>query len=363
MDAQTAATKPSPDREAYYRKIGRSNLAPLWEVLHNLVLKEPRSPALPVMWRYDEVRPYILEAGSLISAKEAERRVLVLENPGMRGQSRITHTLYAGLQLILPGEVAPAHRHSQSALRFIIEGKGAYTAVDGEKTIMAPGDFVITPSWTWHDHGNESREPMVWMDGLDVPLVELLDAQFAEKYPEDKQPLGKPTGDSLARFGSGLMPVGYETRSITSPVFNYPYTRTREALETMRRANEWDPCHGLKLQYVNPVDGGAAMPTIGTFMQLLPKGFVSMPYRSTDGTVFSVVEGTGKSTVTGPDGKSQVFAWGPRDTFVVPTWYWARHDAASDAVLFSFSDRPVQQKLGLWREMRGNAADGAAGRA
>ncbi len=362
MDPQAATTKPSPDREAYYSKIGQKNLAPLWEVLHNLVLKEPRSPALPVMWRYDDVRPYVMEAGSLISAKEAERRVLVLENPGLRGQSRITHTLYAGLQLILPGEVAPAHRHSQSALRFIIEGKGAYTAVDGEKTIMAPGDFVITPSWTWHDHGNESSEPMVWMDGLDVPLVELLDAQFAEKYPEDSQPLGKPVGDSLARFGSGLLPVGYETKSITSPVFNYPYSRTREALETMRRANEWDPCHGLKLQFVNPVDGGAAMPTIGTFMQLLPKGFSTMPYRSTDATVFSVVEGKGKTTVTGADGKSQVFVWGPRDTFVVPTWYWARHETESDSVLFSFSDRPVHQKLGLWREMRGNA-EAVAGRA
>jgi len=345
----------SSERDAYYKRIDKSNLAPLWEVLHQLVLKEPRSPALPVLWRYDEVRPYVMEAGSIITAKEAERRVLVLENPGLRGKSRITNTLYAGLQLILPGEVAPAHRHSQSALRFIIEGKGAYTAVDGEKTIMAPGDFVITPSWTWHDHGNESDVPMVWMDGLDVPLVELLDAQFAEKYPDDKQPLGRPTGDALARYGSGLMPVGYETKAITSPVFNYPYARTREALETMRRANEWDPCHGLKLQYVNPVDGGSAMPTIGTFMQLLPKGFATTPYRSTDATVFSCVEGQGRSTVTGYDGKSVVFDWGPRDIFVVPAWYPVRHEAKGDAVLFSFSDRPVQQKLGLWREIRGNA--------
>jgi gentisate 1,2-dioxygenase len=360
MDAPAAKT---PERDAYYKRIDKSNLAPLWEVLHNLVLKEPRSPALPVMWRYDDVRPHVMEAAGIISAKEAERRVLVLENPGLRGKSRITNTLYAGLQLIMPGEVAPAHRHSQSALRFIIEGSGAYTAVDGEKTIMEPGDFVITPSWTWHDHGNDSKVPMVWMDGLDVPLVELLDAQFAEKYPDDMQPLGKPTGDALARYGSGLLPVGFETKSITSPVFNYPYARTREALEAMRRANEWDPCHGLKLQYVNPVDGGHAMPTIGTFMQLLPKGFSTIPYRSTDATVFSVVEGTGKTAVTGYDGKSVTFEWGPRDIFVVPTWYWQRHEAKGDAVLFSFSDRPVQQKLGLWREMRGNSAEGSAGRA
>src|SRR5215472_11124642 len=205
----TAQSKPSPEREAYYRKIAHNNLAPLWEVIHDLVLKEPRSPALPVMWRYDDVRPYVMEAGSVISAKEAERRVLVLENPGLRGQTRITHTLYAGLQLILPGEIAPAHRHSQSALRFIIEGKGAYTAVDGEKTIMEPGDFVITPSWTWHDHGNDSDKPMVWLDGLDVPLVRILDASFAEPGNAESQMVTRPAGDSLQRYGQGLLPVDW----------------------------------------------------------------------------------------------------------------------------------------------------------
>ncbi|MGQ0662369.1 MAG: gentisate 1,2-dioxygenase [Pseudomonadota bacterium] len=353
MEQQPTAT---PERAAYYRRIGEHNLAPLWEVLRSLILKEPRSPALPYVWHYQQVRPFILEAGTLITAKEAERRVLVLENPGLKGQSRITNTLYAGLQLILPGEVAPAHRHSQSALRFIVEGAGAFTAVDGEKTIMEEGDFVITPSWTWHDHGNESDRPMVWMDGLDVPLVGMLDATFAEAYPADSHMLSRPTGDSLARYGSGLMPVGFERKSLTSPVFNYPYARTREALWTMRRAGEWDPCHGLKVRYVNPVDGGYAMPTMGTCMQLLPKGMTTAPYRSTDGTVFAVVEGQGRTVVTDADGKDVVLDWGPRDTFVVPSWLWHRHSVDGDGVLFSFSDRPVQDKLGLWREMRGNRA-------
>ncbi len=352
MDVQAKAT---PERQNYYAEIGRHNLAPLWEVLRGLIVKEPRSPALPALWRYADVRPYLMEAGRLITAKEAERRVLVLENPGLRGQSRITNALYAGLQLILPGEVAPAHRHSQSALRFVIEGSGAYTAVDGEKTIMQPGDFVITPSWTWHDHGNDSDRPMVWMDGLDIPIVSLLDATFAEGYPDDRHPLTRPPGDSLARYGSGLLPVGYERRVPTSPVFNYPYARTRDSLETMRRSEEWDACHGLKLRYVNPVDGGWAMPTIGTCMQALPKGFAGRPYRSTDGTVFSVVEGRGRTHVTKGDGSVETFAWGPQDVFVVPSWLWHRHEAEEDAVVFSFSDRPVQEKLGLWREMRGNA--------
>lgn len=335
-------------RANFYQRMGQYDLTPLWEVMRGLVVPEPQSPCVPALWRYDEIRPFVMEAGDLITAKEAERRVLVLENPGMRGHSCITRSLYAGLQLILPGEVAPSHRHTQSALRFVIEGSGAYTAVDGEKTLMAPGDFVITPQWTWHDHGNESHAPMVWLDGLDLPLVQLLDASFAEPYGADKQPLTRPSGDALARYGSGLLPVDYETRSVTSPVFNYPYVRTREALETMKRSETWDACHGLKMKYVNPVTGDYAMPTMAAFMQLMPKGFEGAPYRSTDGAVYVCVEGRGQ-TVVG----EQTLQWGPRDIFVVPSWTLHHHAAqVDDAVLFSFSDRPVQQKLGLWREER-----------
>ncbi|MBM3572244.1 MAG: cupin domain-containing protein, partial [Alphaproteobacteria bacterium] len=202
------APTPSNARVDFYGRIDAHSMTPLWEVLHSLVTPQPKSPAQPARWRYDEIRHFIVEAGGLITAKEAERRVLILENPGLRGQSRITPTLYAGLQLILPGEVAPSHRHTQSALRFVVEGDGAYTAVDGERTIMRPGDFVITPSWTWHDHGNQSDRPMVWMDGLDIPIVTMLDASFAERYGADEQPVTRPVGDSLARFGSGLLPDG-----------------------------------------------------------------------------------------------------------------------------------------------------------
>lgn len=324
-------------------------MTPLWEVLSGLVTPEPQVQTAPAVWHYDEIRPYIMESGSLITAKEAIRRVLILENPNYQGQSKITNTLYAGLQLILPGEVAPAHRHSQTALRFIVEGTGAYTAVEGERTIMHPGDFVTTPSWTWHDHGNDSDEPMVWLDGLDVPIVGFFDASFAEELDEDSQDVSRPTGDSLARFGAGLLPVGYESTTPASPVFNYPYERTREALEQMRKAAEWDPCHGLKMRYINPVNGDYAMPTMATFMQLLPDGMTTAPYRSTDGMVYSVVEGTGR-TIVG----DRELTWGPRDTFVIPSWARHHHEADGDVVLFSFSDRPIQEKLGLWRQDRGN---------
>jgi len=338
----------SAERKAFYDKIDKANVTPLWEVLHGLITVSPNTPCKPFLWKWDTVWPWIMESGKLITTKEAERRVLVLENPGLRGLSRITHSLYAGLQLILPGEVAPAHRHSQSALRFILHGGGAYTAVAGEKVTMNVGDFVITPSWTFHDHGNPSQEPMVWMDGLDVPLVEILDAQFMEKGPQETQHTDRTQGDNLAQFGNTMKPVEYKAKSRTSPLFWYPYARTREALETLKSGHDAHPCWGYKLQYSNPVTGGWAMPTMGTFMQMLPKDFNGKDYRSTDSTVYAVVEGKGRCLVNG-----ETLAFGPKDVFVCPSWMPYRLEADEQVVIFSFSDRPVQQALDLWREQVG----------
>jgi gentisate 1,2-dioxygenase len=276
---------------------------------------------------------------------EAERRVLVLENPGLRGRTRITHSMYAGLQLILPGELAPSHRHSQSALRFVMHGAGAYTTVDGEQVTMRVGDFVITPSWTFHEHGNESSEPMVWLDGLDLPVVELLDAQFREDGPRTATQSDRVANANLARFGNTMKPVGFRSRSRTSPMFWYPYDRTREALDTLRRSEDPNACWGHKLQYTNPVTGDWAIPTIGTFMQLLPAGFRGKSYRSTDSTVYVVVEGEGRCVIG-----EQVLTFGPKDVFVCPSWMPYRLETSSETVLFSYSDRPVQEALDLWRE-------------
>ena len=340
----------TPQRQAFYDRIGRQNLTPLWLNLAELVTPTPRSPCRPASWRFADIRAAMLEAGDLITAKEAERRVLILENPGLRGQSKITTDLYAGVQLVLPGEVAPAHRHTQSALRFVLEGEGAHTSVNGERTIMHEGDFIITPPMAWHDHGNHSDAPIFWLDGLDIPLVQFLDASFAEQLGQDEQPLSRPDGDSDARYGANLLPVDHGRQAGTSPVFNYPYARTRDALERMRRAEAWDPCHGLKLRYSNPITGNHAMATMGTFIQLLPKGFTTAAFRATDATVFTPVEGHGRTHVG-----DTVIEWGPRDVFVAPSWYHVRHEADEDAVLFSFSDRPVQEALHLYREDRGNA--------
>jgi gentisate 1,2-dioxygenase len=344
----TEKPEETPERLAFYRKIDGEAMTPLWAVFSDIITREPKSRCVAHLWRFAQAREWLLEAGGLITAKEAERRVLILENPGMRGDSRITTSLYAGLQLVLPGEIAPAHRHSQSALRFVLDGAGAHTAVDGERTLMEYGDFVITPPWAWHDHGNDSAEPMIWLDGLDIPMTSFYDASFAEGFEADEYPLERPAGDSNARYGANMLPVDFESRGPASPIFNYPYARAREALETMRREQQWDPCHGLKMRYVNPVDGGFAMPTIATFLQLLPAGYETVPCRSTDATVFVATEGSGRTLIDG-----QAFDWQPRDIFVAPSWKWIEHETAEDAVLFSFSDRAAQQKLGFWREQRG----------
>lgn len=346
----TQPVQQTEERKKYYEKIDGENMTPLWNVLGALITPEPKSACQPYLWQFDLIRQRMEEAGKLITAKEAERRVLILENPGLRNQSKITTSLYAGVQLVLPNEVAPAHRHTQSALRFVLEGSGAFTAVDGERTKMGVGDFVITPSLAWHDHGNDSSKPMYWLDGLDIPVVSMLDASFAEGLGEDQQKISKPMGDSLARYGYNMLPVDSKRRGLNSPVFNYPYARSRDALGNLEKGGEWDPCHGIKMRYVNPETGDYAMSTIGTFLQLLPKGFSTSAYRSTDATVFAVVEGEGETQVG-----EKTLKWGPRDIFVVPSWHQVRHEAKSEAVLFSFSDRPIQEKLGLYRESRGNA--------
>ncbi len=341
------------ERQALYREMDGLNLTPLWEVLHALVPPQPSTPCVPALWKYEAVRPFLMRAGQAITAEEAVRRVLILENPALRGQSAITQSLYAGLQLILPGEVAPSHRHTQSALRFIVEGAGSYTAVDGERTTMHPGDFIITPSWAFHDHGSEADGPVVWLDGLDIPMIRFFDAGFAQNGSAKEQAITRPEGTSFARYGHNMAPVRHDAPyGQTSPIFSYPYARTREALERLERDAPIDPWDGVKLRYINPQTGGWPMPTMATFMQKLPAGFTGKGWRQTDGAVYSVVEGQAVIHVQSPTGQDWRLEAGPRDHFVVPSWHTARLESAKGCVLFSYSDRPVHMALGIHREER-----------
>jgi len=309
------------DLAGFSKEIAALDMKPLWERVMRL---KPGTAAQAAIWRWKDTRPLLMRACELITAKQAERRVLMLENPALAGTTFITPTLYAGLQAILPGEIAPTHRHTPNALRFIMEGEGAYTAVDGERIAMRPGDFVVTPGWTWHDHGNLGTKPVVWLDGLDTAFANLFGAHFREDYPEETQPASRPEGAS---------------------VLSYPYERTRGLLEELSKAGEPHPAHGWKLRYLNPVTGGDPFPTLAAFMQRLPKGFAGRNGRSTDGAVYCVVEGRGGVHI----GAAHL-EFAPHDVFVVPPWETYRFSAAADCVIFSYSDRAAQEALGFWRE-------------
>jgi gentisate 1,2-dioxygenase len=329
------------DYGRFLDEVKDNNLFPLWERVGGL---QPGTTCVPTCWSYAQIRPHLLKAAELVSKKEAQRRVLVLENPSLRGTTFITNSLFAGLQIIMPGEIAPSHRHTPSALRFIIEGDGAYTTVAGERLPMKPGDFVVTPNWAWHDHGNLGATPVVWLDGLDTPFARLFGAAFWEAYPQDKQPIDRSEGDAATLYGMNFMPADFQPDGLATPVLIYPYERARAALEQLAR-RPLHPAHGARLRYVNPANGRHPFPTMACFMQWLPASFDGKTYRATDGTVFVGVEGRG--TVEIGDRR---FAFAPHDIFVVPPWLPYRLHADDAVVLFSYSDRAGQEALGYWRE-------------
>jgi gentisate 1,2-dioxygenase len=217
---------------------------------------------------------------------------------------------------------------------------------------MRPGDFIVTPSWTWHEHRNEGNEPTIWLDVLDVPLLRFLGAGFSEHYPEPTFPNTVPPGDSHFRYGRNLLPVGFQRGTGASPVFAYPFDYAYEALLHLRAHSDWDACHGVKMEYIDPTTGGPAIPTISTFLQLLPQGFTTAPHRATAGSIVTVVRGRGRVTI-GDGANLRTFEYGPKDFWVVPSWQPVSVAAAEESVLFSASDEAVHRKLGVWRERRG----------
>lgn len=324
------------------------SLAPLWTRYRQMLTPTPQGKARPHLWRYAELRPHLMRAGELVSTAEAERRVLMLLNPGLEGTAAITPTLFAGMQLILPGEIARAHRHTPSALRIIVEGHGAYTAVDGERCYMDPGDLILTPSWSWHDHGNETSEPMIWLDGLDLPMITALDAIFTEHAAQDQHGITKPDDVSTRLFHQpGLRPPAAADSGLSSPLLNYKWTRTAEALAALpdSAATLYDD---LLLAYTNPHTGGPIMPTMGCTAQLFRPGVHTKAHRHASSSVYLVIEGTGYSVMDG-----QRFDWEQGDVFTIPSWVCHEHANASrsaTAALFAFSDAPVMHALGLYRE-------------
>jgi gentisate 1,2-dioxygenase len=349
-DSKQAAATVRDEREEFRAELEQHGMAPLWLIYRSVLSREPRVREVPYLWKWTDVRPRLLRAGELITAAEAERRVLMFLNPGNPARIGATATLYAAAQLILPGETARAHRHSPAALRFIIEGSGAYTRVEGEKIRMAPGDLILTPAMVWHDHGNEGAEPVMWLDGLDIPYTAALNCMFLEEFASLMQPDRAPEARSEKLFGRALFPAGGSVAAsgTYSPVWAYRWSDARAALNTLAQSGEADDLSGYLLRYANPATGGEVLPTMGCRLQLLPKGFNTVRHRRTTGAVYHVAEGSGYSMLNGTR-----FDWKKGDTFAVPIWCWQEHAATdSDAVLFSVTDDPILRPLGLLRTER-----------
>jgi gentisate 1,2-dioxygenase len=313
-----ANVEDTPELEAYYASLEGEALGALWNVANDIEPWYPQPKSVPMLWRWKKTEPYVRKAASLVSAEKAARRVVMLVNPGRKEWSAAVGLLYTGVQVMNPGEFTSAHRHQASALRFVMEGRGAYTVVDGERMLLGARDFVLTPNGTWHDHGVEADGTQcVWQDGLDIPLMNSLDANFYEVHPEVVQ---KPTS----------LPRENWSRPY-SPVFLYKWD---DAYKSVRK----DGIH----EYRNPLTGGPVMPTMGARLELIKE---SKARRHTGSLVYQVASGRGWSEIGGTR-----FEWEEKDIFCVPSWTPYRHGAHGEAVLFCFNDLPAMRALALYRE-------------
>jgi gentisate 1,2-dioxygenase len=340
----------TPELIAYYRRLQALGAGALWTVANKIEPWAPASTSSPMLWRYRDLREDVLKALDLVTPDQAGRRVVYLENKGRSDVVAAVGWLYSGLQVMGPGECASCHRHSASALRFIMEGAGAFTNVDGHKMTLGARDFVLTPNGSWHEHGvAEDGTVCIWQDGLDIPLMNALEANFYEVHPDLNQAISYAVDDSTATWaGAGLRPAGVSWTKAYSPLLKYEWEPTYEALVRYGRVTEGSPYDGVIMDYVNPNTGGPVMQTIGASMQLLRPAERTKAHRQTGSFVYQCAKGSGWSVING-----QRFDWQERDIFVVPAWMHHEHANASDtedACLFSFNDLPVMRALGVYRE-------------
>ncbi len=332
--------------DEFSEEIHQFSLSPLWERTTRLV---PGTNCVPFVWHFKSMLPLLIKASDVIEKKQADRRVLVMENPSLKGTSYISSTLFAGLQIIMPGEVAPSHRHTPNALRFLMTGKGAYTSIGGEKIMMNPGDFIVTKNWEWHDHGNEGTEPVIWMDGLDTPLTALFGGHFRENYTEDIYPLNQPNSINESKFGMNLLPVNYTQKSgeDQESLLIYSYVNAKGALLNISKnqAKLCNPIFGYKLMYSNPINGFSPFKTMSVFIQLLPENFDGKKYRTTENTIINVAEG--ECYIETDKGE---FHLKQHDIMIIPSWTSFRFFSNNECIIFSFSDKTAQDSLGFWRE-------------
>ncbi|WP_434106447.1 cupin domain-containing protein [Paraburkholderia caffeinilytica] len=312
-----------------------------------LFTREPQSTMQAAHWKATDLARLLEKIGASIKLEAGgQRRTLRLANRGLPFGT--TPTIWASIQYILPGEIATAHRHTASALRFIMQGRGADTIVDGERYEMNEGDLVLTPAWAWHDHEHKGDKPMIWLDVLDISLVRSMHATFFEGSAAPRQPVLEIPDHSYRRYGSAIMrPLNDTNVPALNPLLVYPAARAQEAL---RLAGDLppDPFDDTALEYVNPLTGGSALPTIGTVLQSLRPGMHTKAHRHTGSVVYYVMRGKGATIVNGT-----TFEWGAGDFMAIPPWAVHEHinrSGATPAMLFQVNDIPALRKLGLYRE-------------
>lgn len=319
------------------------DLKPLWKIAKQLMPQVPLPTTQAWLWKWDDVLPLAKRAGELITLERGgDRRVLALANPGLGGLPFTSTTLWGALQYLGPRESAPAHRHTPSAIRFVLTGKGVYTTVNGDACDMEPGDLILTPIWNWHDHNNQSDEPMVWFDGLDLPLLTTLESIFFENHPDQLQPVEGHNLSEQDFTGVGLRELGTHSPLAHSPLLRYRWSETERTLEALQQ-KRGDPM--VSLEFVNPLTGAPAVSTFACEMHRLSPGMRTPTRRKTGSSVYVVFQGSGTSIINGVR-----FAWSPGDIFVTPSWASVDHEASVQADLFAVSDRPVLQALHLYRD-------------
>ncbi len=322
--------------EALHSEFDRLGVRGFWQ-------PRPETPRpIPRLWRWSDIRPLLMEAAEVVDlGGDALRRFV-----GLQTRSQ---TLSYGFQIVMPGESAEAHHHSPSALRFVVEGNGAYTTSNGEPMNMAAGDFLTQPNWVWHDHNNKTDAPMIWVDALDAGLIRTLDGRFHEPWRDGRvQPLTKAPGYSSHRFGLIRPPMEDQW----AVPYHYKWADAKAALDAMADHGEADPCDGVLLEYRNPITGGHTMRNIACYIQMLRPGEKTATHRHSGTWIYHVFDGSGE-TVVGDKGGTAL-EWRTKDVFVVPSWTWHRHEntTKAPAYLFAVSDRPIVEAAGVYREER-----------
>jgi gentisate 1,2-dioxygenase len=335
--------------EVLYAALAEARLRPLWKVPRETMPTSPRPVTKAWHWRRDTVLPLAVRAAELIELDSGvDRRALLFATPGLDGPAFTSTTVHAAVQYLKPGEWAPAHRHTPSAIHFVLAGSGAVATVEGRECTMEPGDLILNPSWAWHEYHNDGPEPAVWFDGLDLPLVDRLESVVFENFPQLRQQVAADGEPEPPRLSAGLRELSVPESSLAAP-FRYAWARTDAALDSLRQLRGSPQ---VSVEFVQPLTGHPVLPAMACEMHRLYPGEEPPARRNTGTSIYVVFSGRGRTSVG-----DELFEWGQGDVFVVPSWTSVSHESETVADLFAISDRPLLQALGLYRVQAATAID------